>query len=237
MIDDLFTPPPANLPVSQTDNPYWDILRTVPGDAIHWKYGHRWAPDSTALLLSERRLSRHDLCGKYAWAIPDPAALAFVAEHCSPRAIEIGAGTGYWAWQLSQLGVDIVVYDKAPPQLVTSNHWHSPRDDKRGKLSGETRTVFFAVRKGTHTVLAKHTDRTLFLCWTPYNTNMAFDCLKNYQGKRLVFIGESEGGCTGDDAFFELLDKEWEEIASHQIVQWSGLHDSIAVYERKEVLV
>ncbi len=61
---------------------------------------------------------------------------------------------------------------------------------------------------------------------------MAFECLQAYQGKRLVYIGEQSGGCNATDEFFDRLEQEWEEVASHRIIQWSGLHDYIVVYER-----
>ena len=44
------------------------------------------------------RMRRFEICRKYAWAIPDPGSVAFVAEHIGPKAVEIGAGAGYWAW-------------------------------------------------------------------------------------------------------------------------------------------
>jgi hypothetical protein len=237
----LYSKPPVDLPVSRTTNPYWDIVRTIPGS--HLNYDRVWQPDYIATYFDEdghirppeQRLDRNDVCGEYAWAIPDPASLDFVAQWCTPKAVEIGAGTGYWAWQLSQLGVDIVAYDLHPPQHDGQNHYHSPRNEQKDKLIGETRHVFYDVLPGDHLMPWNHPDRTLFLCWPPYSSNMANLCLKAYQGKRLVYIGEQSGGCNADDAFFKRLERNWEEVATHRIIQWSGLHDYIIVYERREV--
>lgn len=227
---------PKGLPTSRTDNPFWDIVRTIPGNSITWKYEHKWEPDGNSIFADGKLLfDRHILCGEYAWAIPDPDSLDFVAQHLQARAVEIGAGTGYFAWQLSQLGVDILAYDLFPPQHTGENHYHSPRTSDERTLIGETRHVFYDVRSGNHLIATKHPERTLFLCWPPYNDDMAFLTLQAYTGKRVVYIGEGDGGCTGDDDFHALLAHEWEEIADHKPVQWWGIHDYITVYERQEV--
>jgi len=142
--------------------------------------------------------------------------------------IEIGAGTGYWAWQLSQHGIDILAYDIAPPDKVP-NDFFSPRMEKPSTTLVKT---WHPVQQGGLEVLAEHADRTLFLCWPPYATDFAYQCLSAYQGSRLVFIGERDGGCTGNDDFFELLKKQWKVVARHQIVQWDCIRDTITVYER-----
>lgn len=219
-------PPPANLPSSRTDNPYWDIVRALPGDGIDWEFERVWSPKWGL------GVDRHELCREFSWAIPDPDSLDFVASYLAGGCVEIGAGTGYWAWQLAQLGVDIVAYDILPPQQSGENYFHSPRVARYGDLLGALRSVFFDVRKGSHHAAADHLERALFLCWPPYNDSMAADCLTCYLGNRLVFIGESEGGCTGGETFFAKLGRDWHEVASHRPVQWWGIHDWITVYER-----
>jgi hypothetical protein len=64
---------------------------------------------------------------------------------------------------------------------------------------------------------------------------MAHRCLQNYAGSWLIYIGEDENGCTGDDQFFNELSERWELKKSHRIAQWDGIHDLIFVYERREV--
>ncbi len=202
-----------------TINPFWEEIQSY-GDSIPWLDG------------------RHDLrgscCHTYAWAIPDPASLAFVAQWLGPQAVEMGAGTGYWAWQLSQLGVDMRCYDQCPPDRNYLNHWHSPMDVQDGHFLLIPRKTYFPVQEGEPEVLAQHRERTLFLCWPPYDDPMGEDALRAYPGKRLVYIGEGGGGCNANDAFFSLLYDEWKRIASHGIVEWQSIHDHITVYERRE---
>ena len=164
--------PPKELPISHTNNPLWDIVRTIPGNELDWKWDHVWSPDWTATRLAGKEwIDRKDLCGEYTWAIPDPDSLNFVTEWLSPKAIEIGGGTGYWAWQLSQLGVDILCYDLYPPHLTGQNGYHSPRNENKDKLMGEVRKIFYDVRAGNEKMAAKHPDRVLFLCWPPFRAN------------------------------------------------------------------
>jgi hypothetical protein len=221
-------------------NPYWDMVQKFPGDSVEQEYHHRWVPDpypwrSEPPKMDGKPISRNDLCGKYAWSIPDPVSLHFVAQSLGEKAVEIGSGTGYWASLLSQMGVDVVAYDLHPPQHTGQNHWHSPRNGHYGELLGITREIFYDVREGNHLLAAQHPDRTLFLCWPPYDEEMAYHCLQAYQGQRLVYIGEGDGGCTGDDAFFALLGEAWHLVESHTPVQWSGIHDVIEVYERGHI--
>lgn len=203
-----------------TINPYWDEIKS---------FVRKGDYRSSNEVPYEQWEKRAPCYRKYAYAIPDPDSLAFVAKHLGPRAIEIGAGTGYWAWMLSQMGIDILAFDRTPPDKVP-NGYFTPRDEKKPKTLVKT---WFEVATGEVDALTLHPDRTLFLCWPPYGDSLADECLQAYQGNRFVFIGECGGGCTGDDAFFERLGKEWEEVASHAIVQWSCINDYIAVYERK----
>lgn len=209
-------------------NPYWDEVKSLLTPSL--SDVEPWSPEYIRRLDQQIHSWTHrdTYVRKYAWGIPDPASLAFVAEHLGAKAIEIGAGTGYWASLLAQSGVDILAYDDAPPDRI-ANYYFRPSH-------GDFAVTWYDVAIGDPAVLTEYIDRTLFLCWPPYAEDMAYRCLQSYQGKRLVFIGEGQGGCTGDDAFFEELGKHWEEVADHRIVQWYGINDYITVYDRREEL-
>ena len=102
--------------------------------------------------------SRDLMAAMFSWAVPSETALALVARY-SPL-VEIGAGTGYWAHLLRERGADVVAYDIAPP-ATHENHYHSKRE------------CFFPVQLGSDASVAGHHDRTLFLCWPPYEDPMA----------------------------------------------------------------
>lgn len=227
------SPHAGKAPSQLTINPFWEKIKQLPGDKFHMEFYGKWNPR----IFSADHMVRDDFCREYAWAITDPTSVQFVADWLKPRAVELGAGRGYWAWQVAQLGVDILAYDIAPPDKVFTNHYHSPRAEAKetrfGDFLNQPVTCYHPVAQGDESVLLQHTDRTLFLCWPPYDSDMAMNALNSYTGKRLVYIGEGSGGCTADDAFHDRLEEDWEEVASHEPVQWDGIHDWIYVYERK----
>lgn len=108
------------------------------------------------------------------------------------------------------------------------------KTDRSRVVPGFRRTIFFPVQEGSVEKLAEHRNRALLLCWPPHGTSLAHDALKAFPGDTLFFIGEGDGGCTGDDDFFRLLYEEWEEIdtcPSH--ISWSGIRDYLTLYRRK----
>lgn len=157
------------------------------------------------LTLSERE----KLCQRYAWAIPDPSALRFVAKWLGSRAVEMGAGTGYWAWQLQQMGVQMDAYDVQPREQAFYPVW-----------TGRPEDLWYF-------------NCPLLLCWPPYNTPMASECLQHYAGERIVYVGEPEGGYCADEAFWQRIQADWRMVACHPILRWVGINDGIMVFERK----
>jgi hypothetical protein len=194
--------------------------------------------------------SRYDLVRKYAWAVPTPQALSRVAEF-SPI-LEVGAGTGYWAYLLQQQGADVLPVDKWPPGTGRNRYSHYQE--------------WTDIHPGDEFTVESHTDRTLFLCWPPYDNDFASRCVRNYQGEHVIYIGESYGGCNATDEFFWLVngdapshivkndgDYEWmdgdegaayakeqwgpqlyEEIDMLNLPQWWGIHDYLHIYRRKD---
>jgi hypothetical protein len=214
-------------------NPYWEAVEphvvTPPADWSQMKraiYGT--TPSIGSLWQGPEKFSdiyglRADLVRTYSWAVTDPGSVRFVAEHSGGRLIDPMAGTGYWAYLLSCLGVRVYASDIAPPAPGRdSNHWHP---DTPSFVAVHPLDCVEAV---THEVDPSY---TLFLSWPPMSDD-ADRALAAYRGDKVIHIGEL-GGCTGDDNFTERLDKDWEEIDSCPIVQWVGIHDYISVYTRK----
>lgn len=192
-------------------NPYWSIVRWLPQSTWSSPDVEGWTPPAFPA-------NRDVLVFTYAFAIPSPGDIAFLAKHVAGgKVIELGAGTGYWAWQLTQAGVDTVAYD--------SHGWADT-----GLLSD---TQFHPVRLGSVEKIAEHPDRLLMLCWPDYDTPFAFDALRAYTGDRLIYIGEGWGGCTGDDDFGKALDEQWELVAaSGSHINFGGIRSRIGVYQR-----
>lgn len=165
---------------------------------------------------------RDTLVARYAWAIPNDNAINLLAG--MGPIIEMGAGNGYWAKLITEAGGTIEPYDRTPG----SHHYQTPKG-----------TVWHPVMEGgVEKILAHHRSHILLLVWPPYLGALAFDALTRYLevgGKTVVFVGESQGGCTADDRFFRLLDSQFEEVGDADIPQWYGIHDCLTVYQRKIV--
>lgn len=159
---------------------------------------------------------RHKFTEEFAWAIPSEEAIRKIVKF-SPI-IEIGAGKGLWARLIQSAGADIIAFDNFS--------WDKDQP------------VYFDVQKGTASKAKLYPERTLFLCWPPYDESMALKALVSYHkagGRKLVYIGEGHGGCTGCDKFHEYLYHHFDEIDGMGIPQWPGIHDRMTIYKRKKV--
>ncbi len=116
-----------------------------------------------------------ELAQRFSYVVPDDRALSVLAA-LGPL-VEIGAGTGYWAYRLRALGVDIAAFDLAPPDGERPNRYHpiSP--------------TWTEVMAADHTVLAGHAGRALLLCWPPLFSNLG-ESLTYYAGNILALIGD-----------------------------------------------
>lgn len=162
--------------------------------------------------------ARNRACQEFAWAIPTAEAIAAIARH--GPVVELGAGTGYWAALLKEAGVDVVCYDALPPDSkVNPYHQDAPR--------------YHPIAPGGPEQLAGHSDRTLILCWPPYDDPMAYNALVAYKGETVIYIGEGQGGCTGDDRFHHRLARLYEPSTHVTLPTWPGIHDSLTVYRRR----
>lgn len=162
---------------------------------------------------------RQRLVRQFAFAIPSDEALEALSK-LGPI-IEMGAGTGYWAHMLRKRCVNVLAYDRHPPGSRRNFHFPS-------------RWQWTGVLRGRPRKLRKHADHALFLCWPNYNTDFASQCLANYAGDTVAYIGEGDGGCTGDDAFFDALSTGWTVERVVTLPQWPGVHDSLVIYRRKQ---
>lgn len=89
------------------------------------------------------------------------------------------------------------------------------------------------MRHGTTSAAAAHRDRALLLVWPPYGSPMARLAANAWRGEVLVYVGEGPGGCTADDSFHNLMEREFAEVAEVANPCWDGIHDWVQIYRRK----
>lgn len=196
-------------------NPYWDIVEPfiTENDGRRVVNGGR-AEGSARLAFAQMLLQ-----ATYAYAIPAPQTIEWVADFCSGLPIvELGAGRGYWAAQLARAGLTVDAYDSEPPDKTANTSF--PGTPGQPDVWHPVRGV------AEYAARAQLADHVLFLCWPPgWGDPMSAEALKMYEdagGKRLVYIGEPKGGKTGNDAFFDALADRWklESVDPHFVSWW-----------------
>lgn len=199
-------------------NPYWDIVRLLPAADVADRSWRAATPVEVEWFRTREEVHRTALVKTYSWSIPTPADIAWIVARLGGRGVvEIGAGTGYWAWQLSQADVDVMAYDL---NAFGDNTYCDP-------------VQYHPVHEAGPGAAAEHPDRALLLCWPPYSDPMATEALSAYGGDLLIYIGEPESGCTADDHFFAALAAGWTEIGCSPLhATWWGIHDYVTAFRR-----
>jgi hypothetical protein len=163
---------------------------------------------------------RRELVGRFAWAIPGPAALATIAD--AGAVVEAGAGTGYWAALLRDRRADVVATD---PAAGGGNAYHPA-----GPLWTDVDPV-----DGV-TAVRRHRHRTLLLCWPPPEDDAAsWSVLRAYRGDVLLYVGEGPDGPAGTARFHRELALNWTATDEVAIPTWPGLRDRLTVFRRNPV--
>lgn len=211
-----------------TANPLWETIRWLPATTYYGDGGllqPETYPASFTLEVADRLVGlgagRHALATRYTWSIISPGDVAWMTEQLDGQGVvEIGAGSGYWAWQLEQAGVDVAAYDP-----------HPAGEDNHFCTAGPYTTVL----QDDASAVRHHHDRALLMVWPPYGGPHARQALAQYQGDLLLYAGEGPHGCTADDGFYALLGQEWEETAvAPRHVTWLDIRCQLAAYRRRK---
>jgi hypothetical protein len=164
-------------------------------------------------------LRRDDGIKRFGFAVLTEGAITLLRPH-APY-IEVGAGSGYWAYEMEKRDVEVVATD--PKKLEDNTYEFAKQWTKVKRMTG-TQAV------------KKYLEHTLLMVWPCYNKPWAYNTLKAYKGNKFVYCGEGSWGCNANDAFHKLLLDEWEQRISIYLPQWSGIHDYLDVYVRKSCL-
>ena len=172
------------------------------------------------LLLSFHK--RNFFTRNYSWSIPSKTAINEIINFVGNDAVlEIASGHGIWAKLLQESNVNV-----KPTDYISSPKRKDHISNKAYDIDIEDLSANDAIQKYKN-------FNVLMMSWPPYAEPMAHQALKNFNGNKLIFIGEGEGGCTGDDNFFKELNQNWNLIKEVDIPQWPYIHDYLYLYNRK----
>lgn len=152
------------------------------------------------------------------WHIPTDELVNAIKE-CSPM-VSVASGFAYTESLAIKEGADIIATDICPNK---DNQWCR---DGIFHIQVEEISAVDAVKK--------YSGRNVFMAWPPYDKSMAFDVASEMDQERiLIYVGESQGGCTGNDDFFQYLETHFEELdISVDIPRWGGIYDDVHIYKK-----
>lgn len=211
---------------SVSANPYWDIV----APSVFEREQRRVVNGGNAQGSSRLAFAQMILQAAYAYAIPSPESIEWMSRFCGNRpVVELGAGRGYWARQLSRVGLTVSAYELEPPDKTENVSFPS--------ANGQS-DVWYSVSDLSELHTDGLLDHMLFLCWPPgWGNTMASDALTAFEaagGNQLVYIGEPKGGKTANDAFFDALAASWTlESVDACFVSWWNLTDAAQGWVRR----
>lgn len=152
------------------------------------------------------------------WHIPTDELINAIKEY-SP-VVSVASGFAYTESLAIKEGADVIATDVCPNK---DNHWC--RDG-----------IFYIPVEEIRAddAVKKYSNRNVFMAWPPYDTSMAFDVASEMEKERiLIYVGENQGGCTGNDDFFQYLETHFEELdISVDIPRWGGIYDGVRIYKK-----
>jgi hypothetical protein len=152
---------------------------------------------------------------------PDPALCRFLAAH-GPW-IEIGAGTGALAEGIRAQGGGCVATDNFAWAAFESGKWKKANVIQMDAVDA-ARSIAAADKIGTG----------LLSSWPEYDADWCYRAVTLLlPGQKFGYIGEGDGGCTGDDQLHALLASDFDEIDQHHVLRLvDGIHDHCIIYRR-----
>jgi len=166
------------------------------------------APTAAELDMPDWLMMKSAIASYFSWAVPTNDAIDAIGQFAS-SVLEIGSGSGYWAWLMRQAGIAVTAVDTKVPPFA----WHP-------------------IQPGNELEALKHPDKALFLCWPPFADPMAYRALTNYHGEHVIYVGEWLGGAA-EPNFFAQLAVDFQAIAAVAIPQWYMRNDSLIVFRRR----
>jgi hypothetical protein len=161
---------------------------------------------------------------KYAYALPTQDALNTIMEYEGEKGfLEVGAGLGYWARLLKDMGAKIVATDI--------------KGDERGMFTKGSEYTH-VIKMDALTATKTYPDLTLIMVY-PYG-DWPIEVIKAYTGEYLIIVA-GDDGCFNNDLMTILWGEhtEWSEIEkephlSHvlDVTHWPGFPAHLHIFQR-----
>lgn len=158
---------------------------------------------------------RDEFIARFGFAILTPDVLE-VVRSCAPL-LEVGAGSGYWAYEMQRAGIEIVPTDPGTGKYAFG-YWSQLWTDVK--------------RLDAVTAVRAYPAHTLLTVWPDYDQPWATDALRAYRGERILYVGEWDGA-TADDEFQEVLEKDFDQERVISLPVFRGLPTRLMIWVRR----
>jgi hypothetical protein len=149
--------------------------------------------------------------------------------------LSIGCGLGFVESLLQKLGVNVI-----PTDPFLSHGQEELRKDWICLWNYEAHTTI-GIMTASQAIEAHPGVKVFLFCWPSYNPDpdwpgeaMEMIVSRMDENTRVIHIGEDEGGCTGSQKFFDLLNQNFSMEDSSLGKNFHGLHDYTQVWGPKE---
>jgi hypothetical protein len=139
--------------------------------------------------------------------------------------LEVGAGTGYWSYELQKAGCVSIATDLHTPEMTS-------KPAVEYAFHGGSCYVDVIAMAGEDAA-KQHPDKTLLMVWPEWGMNWAYRALRQYAGTTLIYVGEGRGGRTGDDQLQQELEQSWREEERIRIPRFPFVNEAVVVYRKK----
>lgn len=168
----------------------------------------------------------------FGWSVPCKEAVDKIKKHATGSVYDVMAGTGYWGRILKKAGVNVKISDLH--KVFGKNNYHKYDKDSEINIKPEKIKIRRknALRIG-YDLSINRLKGDVFLSWPPYECPVATDILNMAPtGTKLFYIGEGQGGCTGDLSFHKTLSTNFKLIDQEELPTFEGIHDYLAIYQK-----
>lgn len=160
------------------------------------------------------------------WCILTQDVAEVLADFIKDRTVvELLAGTGYIAHHLRALSS----LDRKQYRAYDSRGSHQFHD---------TTNYRGVTKKNARMAPIKSADIVL-MTWPCYDDPLAAILIKKMvKGQYLIYNGEGYGGCTADDAFFDVLERDFVELEDlsealdTRHIRWFGINDRWSIWQK-----
>jgi hypothetical protein len=177
---------------------------------------------STVDTIVKQGLIREQHIAKFGFAILDRKAIELLRGYAP--LLEVGAGSGYWSYELKKAGVDVVATDPGTGKYAFTE------DGKKGYTKWKPWTEIEEL--DANAAIAKYPKRNLLTVWPDYQELWSAAMLGEFKGQYVCYVGEGDGGCTASDEFHAILKAEYTDVADQHIPQFNHIHDRLTIYKK-----